>query len=176
MDATEIETRMRKIKLIILDVDGVLTDGHIVYGDYGDELKFYDITDGMGLQLLRNAGIPSVIVSGRKSKTNERRGKDLKIVRVYQGVGDKLKVFTKILKKFKVTPEEICCIGDDLADLPLMNRAGFAVAVQNAVAEVKSASHYVTARGGGRGAVREIADKLLRVQGKWDQAASKYLS
>ena len=166
--------RIRKIKLVMIDNDGVLTDGRIVLGDYGDELKFFDVQDGLGLVLLRRAGLPTVIVSGKKSRINPRRAKDTRVTKLFQNVPDKLKLFEKMLKKFKAVPEEVCYIGDDLLDLPPMVRSGLAVAVSNAVPEVKEKAHYVTQKGGGRGGVREVVDMLLKGQGKWDKATEKY--
>ena len=174
MDAAEIESRLKRVKLVILDVDGVLTDGRIIYGDYGDELKAFDIADGMGINLLKDAGIPCVVISGRTSKVNDRRAKELKVAKVFQRCPDKLKILTKVIRKYKISAEDVCCVGDDLNDVPILRRAGLAVAVQNAVAEVKSISHYVTARSGGRGAVREIADKILKTQGKWQAVTEKF--
>ncbi len=176
MDSQEFLSRLKKIRIVLMDLDGVLTDGRVVYGDYGDELKFYDIQDGMGIDLLRKGGILTAIISGRKSRVNTRRAKELKISAVFQGVPDKLKIFTKLLKKYGVAPEEVCCIGDDLVDVPLMRRAGFAAAVQNAVPEVKRSAHYVTTKPGGRGAVREIADEILKAQGKWDAVTREFFS
>jgi len=124
--------------------------------------------------LLRRAGLVSVIVSGKKSRINHRRAKEIRVTKIYQNAFDKLKVFEKVLKKFKVKPEEVCCIGDDLIDLPILKRAGFAVAVSNAVPEVKEAAHYVTERSGGRGAVREVVDMILKSQGKWAAATERY--
>ena len=170
----DLKDRILKIKLIALDVDGVLTDGHIIYGDYGDELKFFDVQDGLGLVMLRRAGVHVVIISAKKSRVNQRRAKELKVTKIYQNVGDKLKIFEKVAKKMKLNPEEICFIGDDLVDIPVMTRAGFAVAVKNAVAEVKDAAHYVTLRNGGRGAVREVADLILKTQQKWAAATERY--
>ena len=174
MDSKELESRMKRVRIVLMDLDGVLTDGHVVYGDYGDELKFYDIQDGMGIDLLRQGSILTVIVSGRKSRVNTRRAKELKISGIYQGVNDKLKVFAKLLKKHGVGPDEVCCIGDDLVDIPIMSRSGFAAAVQNAVPEVKAVAQFVTTKPGGRGAVREIADRILRAQGKWQAVTQKY--
>ena len=166
--------RIKKIKLVMIDNDGVLTDGRIVLGDYGDELKFFDVQDGLGLVLLRRAGLPTVIVSGKKSRINPRRAKDTRVTKLFQNVPDKLKIFEKMLKKFKAAPEEVCYIGDDLLDLPPMVRAGLAVAVSNAVSDVKEKAHYVTQKAGGRGGVREVVDMLLKGQGKWDKATGKY--
>ena len=176
MDAKDIERRIKKIRLLVLDVDGVLTDGHIVYGDYGDELKYYDVADGLGIQLLRKAGIPSVILSGRKAKMNARRARDLGVDHVFQGVPDKLEAFARIIRRLGLHAEEVAAIGDDLPDIPVLSRAGFAVAVQNAVPDVKKIAHYVTARSGGRGAVRETADKILKLQGKWTDVTGSYFS
>jgi 3-deoxy-D-manno-octulosonate 8-phosphate phosphatase (KDO 8-P phosphatase) len=176
MNAKDVEDRIKQVKLLILDVDGVLTDGHIAYGDYGDELKYYDVLDGFGIQLLRKGGIASVIITAKKSKINVRRARDLQIAHVYQDAQDKLLVFAGVLKKMGLAPDEVCCIGDDLVDIPVMSRAGFAVAVQNAVPDVKRIAHYVTARNGGRGAVREVADKILKTQGKWGVVTEKYFT
>ena len=166
--------RLAKIRLAIVDIDGVLTDGRIALGDYGDELKFFDAQDGFGLVLLRRAGLSTVIISGKKSRINHRRAKELMVNKIIQNAFDKLKVFEKVIRKFKVTPEEVCYIGDDLIDLPVMRRVGLAAAVANAVDEVKQAAHVVTQRSGGRGAVREVADLLLKGQGRWAKATEKY--
>lgn len=169
-----LKERIRKIKLLLVDVDAVLTDGRIVYGDYGDELKFFDVQDGHGLSMLRRAGIRFVFLSGRKSKINVRRAKELGASGLHQLAHDKLKVYALALKKYRVLPEEICYVGDDLIDLPVLVRVGFAVAVANAVPEVRERAHYVTAKSGGRGAVREVTDLLLKEQGKWAEAVERY--
>ncbi len=174
MISDELKHRILKVKLLIVDNDGVLTDGRVALGDYGDELKFFDAQDGFGVVLLKRAGVPTVMVTGKKSKINPRRAKEIRIVKVYQDAFDKLSVFQKVLKKFKVSADEVCCIADDLVDIPILKRAGFAVAVSNAVPEVKGISHYVTDRAGGRGAVREVADLLLKTQGKWGLVTDHY--
>ncbi len=171
---TEFLERVRRVKLFVVDNDGVLTDGRIVLGDYGDELKFFDVQDGHGLVMLRRAGFSTAMISGRKSKVNIRRGKDVQFNKVYQNAHDKLKVYEKMLKKFKVGAQEVCYVGDDLIDLPVMTRVGLAVAPANAVAEVKAAAHYVTVRSGGRGAVRELCDLILKMQGKWSEVTARY--
>jgi 3-deoxy-D-manno-octulosonate 8-phosphate phosphatase (KDO 8-P phosphatase) len=170
----EVKERARKIRLVIVDNDGVMTDGRIVYGDHGDELKFFDVQDGFGLVLLNRAGYVTVMISGKKSSVNKRRAKDLQFSNIYQNSFDKLAVFEKASKKHKVRAEEICYIGDDLIDLPPMKRAGFAVAVPDAVDEVLKTAHYVTARRGGHGAVREVVDILLKTQGQWTEVTSRY--
>ena len=174
MITSELRERILKIKVVILDIDGVLTDGRIILGNYGDELKFFDVQDGLGLVLLRQAGLKTVIISAKKSRINHRRAKDMKIAKIFQNAHDKLKTCEKVLKMFKVSAEEACFIGDDLLDLPAMSRCGFAAAVRNAVPELKARAHYVTEKTGGRGAVREVADMILKTQNKWDETTKKY--
>ena len=169
-----LKERIQKIKLVIVDNDGVLTDGRIVFGDYGDELKFFDVQDGFGLVLLRRAGFSTVIMSGKKSRINHRRAKELQVNKILQNVFDKLKGFEKLIKDFKVSPEEVCYIGDDLIDLPVMKRVGLAVAVSNAVEDIKHVAHHVTKKHGGRGAVREVVDLLLKGQGRWAEVTERY--
>lgn len=166
--------RLQKIKVFLVDIDGVLTDGRIIYGDHGDELKFFDVQDGFGLTLLKRVGFPVVIVSGKKSRINDRRAKELQVDKIYQKAIDKLKVYEKILKQYRVTDDQVLYIGDDLIDLPLLRRVGFAASVPNGVAEAREVAHYVTKRSGGRGAVREVIDMLLKAQDKWSQATEKY--
>ncbi len=170
----ELKERALKIRLVIIDNDGVLTDGRIVYGDHGDELKFFDVQDGFGLTLLKRAGFKTVMISGKKCRVNKRRAKDLRFSGIYQNAFDKLAVFEKVVKKYRVQPEQVCYIGDDLIDLPAMKRAGFAVAVPDAVEDILKIAHYVTKRRGGHGAVREVADILLKTQGQWAEVTSRY--
>lgn len=175
MDLPEkVMERAAKIKFLLLDVDGVLTDGRIVLGNYGDELKFFDIQDGHGVVMLGRVGIKTVLLTGRKSRINVKRAKEIGVVKVYQDARDKLKVFEKIIKKFRLNPEEICAVGDDVVDMPVLTRCGLAVAVRNAVSEVKDVAHYVTAKSGGRGAVREVAELLLKSQGQWEKIMERY--
>ena len=166
--------RARRIRLLILDIDGVMTDGRIIYSIYGDELKFFDVQDGFGITLMNRVGIKSVIITAKKSRIVKMRARDMKVARAYQGYMDKLKPFNHALRKFRVVPEEVCFIGDDLIDLPVLKRVGFAVAVSNAVEDVRQHAHYVTANKGGRGAVREICDLILKAQDKWGLATAKY--
>lgn len=174
MTPEDIKDRIRKIKVVLVDVDGVMTDGRIVFGNYGDELKFFDVQDGFGLVMLRRAGFKTVMISAKKSRINHKRAKEVHITKLYQNAFDKLKVYEKILRKFRVRDEEVCYLGDDLIDAPVLKRAGFAVAVKNAVQEVQALAHYVTQKSGGRGAVREIADMILKNQGKWDEVTKRY--
>lgn len=171
---TEVITRAKKIKLLILDVDGVLTDGRLVYSNYGDELKFFNVLDGFGLSLWHRAGLKTVIITAKKSKMVTKRAKEMHIDNIYQNAFDKLKTYEKILKKFNVKNEEVCYIGDDLIDLPILNRVGLAVAVANAVEEIINKVHYVTKHHGGKGAVREVIDFILKSQGKWKKITNKY--
>jgi 3-deoxy-D-manno-octulosonate 8-phosphate phosphatase (KDO 8-P phosphatase) len=166
--------RAKKIKAMFFDIDGVLTDGRIVLGNYGDELKFFDIQDGHGIVMLGRVGIKTAFITGRKSRINVRRAKELKVGKIYQNAIDKLKVFEKAVRKFKVSPEEVCYIGDDLIDIPVLSRAGLAVAVKNAVPEAREKAHYVTEREGGRGAAREVIDLVIKAQGKWEEVTRRY--
>jgi 3-deoxy-D-manno-octulosonate 8-phosphate phosphatase (KDO 8-P phosphatase) len=169
-----IRDKASRVKILIVDIDGVMTDGRIIYSIYGDELKFFDVQDGFGITLLRRAGINSLIITAKKSKIVKMRARDLRVAKAYQGHIDKIKPFNHALRKFKVIPEEVCFIGDDLIDIPVLKRVGLAVAVPNAVDEVKDAAHFVTSKTGGRGAVREVCDLILKSQNKWDLATSKY--
>ena len=169
-----VKDKASRIKVLIVDIDGVMTDGRIIYSIYGDELKFFDVQDGFGITLLRRAGIKSLIITAKKSKIVKMRARDLKVAKAYQGHIDKIKPFNHALRKFKVIPEEVCFIGDDLIDIPVLKRVGLAVAVPNAVEEVIENAHYVTSKTGGRGAVREVCDLILKSQNKWDLATSKY--
>ncbi|MFA5146130.1 MAG: HAD-IIIA family hydrolase [Candidatus Omnitrophota bacterium] len=170
----DLAERARRVKVVILDIDGVMTDGRIVYGIYGEELKFFDVQDGFGISLLNRAGIKTVIITAKKTRIVKMRARDMKIARTYQGYIDKIVPFNKVVRKFRVKPEEVCFIGDDLIDIPVLKRVGFAVAVPNAVEEVKGSAHYVTSKAGGRGAVREICDMILKSQSKWDHVTSKF--
>ena len=172
----DLRSRILRIKFLIMDVDGVLTDGRIVYGDHGDELKFFDVQDGFGLSLWRRAGYRTAIISAKKSRVNVRRARELRIDELHQKVDDKLKVFEKLSRKFRIAPEEICYIGDDLMDAPSLLKAGFAVSVPNGVEDVRRLAHYVTERSGGRGAVRELIELILKTQGRWEALTASYLS
>lgn len=169
-----IEERAKKIKLLILDVDGVLTEGHIIYDNFGDELKCFDVHDGLGMFLLNKAGIRSVIITAKKSRVVKRRARDMRVSAVYSD-HDKLKIYKKVLKKFRVKDEEVCFMGDELLDLPVLKKVGLAVAPPNAVSEVKAAAHCITQKHGGRGAVREIIEIILKSQGLWDKVITGYM-
>ncbi|MEE9605213.1 MAG: HAD-IIIA family hydrolase [Candidatus Scalindua sp.] len=165
---------MNEIKIVIIDVDGVLTDGRIMLDANGNESKIFYVQDGTGITYLHRAGIKTAIVSGRESKAVAHRAKELGIEDVYQGIHNKIEAYEKILKKHKIKDNEICYIGDDLIDLPILRRVGFSVAVPNAVLEIKKSVSYVTSAPGGYGAIREVAEKILKSQGKWDMVVSRY--
>jgi 3-deoxy-D-manno-octulosonate 8-phosphate phosphatase (KDO 8-P phosphatase) len=153
------------IKLLLLDCDGVLTDGRLYYSAGGEEMKVFDVKDGQGLVSWHAAGFSSGIISGRKSEIVELRAKELGIGFVHQGVEDKLAAFLAILSEAYITdPMEVAYVGDDIGDIPIMKKVGFPVAVADAVVEVKAAAAYVTEARGGRGAVREVIDFLLRAK------------
>ena len=171
----ELIQRASRVSLLVLDVDGVLTDGRIVYADYGDELKCFDVQDGAGLVFWNRVGLKSAIITARRSRLLKRRAKEMRVDVLAQKRLLKLPAYEEIIKKFRVTHEQVCAIGDDLMELPILRRAGFAVAVPNAVDEVKEASHYVTRKDGGRGAVREVVELILQAKGLWDQVMQRYV-
>ena len=166
--------RASAVRLLVLDVDGVLTDGRIVYAEYGDELKFFNVQDGAGLAFWHRLGLQSAIITARHSRLMRRRAKEMRVDVLVQRALLKLPAYERLLKRFRITDAHVCAIGDDLMELPILRRAGFAVAVPNAVDEVKQACHYVTRREGGRGAVREVVDLLLKAKGLWDQVMQRY--
>jgi len=167
-----IEERAKKIKLLILDVDGVLTDGRIIYDNFGDEIKCFNVYDGFGMTLLHRAGIKSVIITAKKTRIVKRRAKDMHVAKVYSNY-EKLKVYEKVIKRFRVKDEETCFIGDDLIDLPVLKRAGLSIAPPEAMEEVKNICHYITKKSGGKGAVREVIEIILKAQGLWDKVTSE---
>lgn len=175
MISSEVVEKARRVKILIVDIDGVMTDGRIVYSIYGDELKFFDVQDGFGISLLNRVGIKTVIITAKKSRVVKLRARDLKVAKAYAGNIDKLIPFADILKRFKVSAEEICFIGDDLIDVPVLKKVGFAVSVPNGTDEARAVAHHITTKSGGRGAVREICDLILKSQGKWDEATGKFL-
>ena len=167
--------RARPIRLLLLDIDGVLTDGRLMYDGTGKECKAFHIRDGQGIVLLQRAGIRVGFLSGRVSSAVKARAKELGIWLVRQKVVDKGNALKAICQKERMGEEEICYMGDDLIDLPAFCRVGFAVAVADAVEEVKNSAHYVTRRRGGQGAVREVCELILKAQGKWKKTIGPYL-
>jgi 3-deoxy-D-manno-octulosonate 8-phosphate phosphatase (KDO 8-P phosphatase) len=167
---------VKKIKVLLLDVDGVLTDGRIVYDSRGRDSKFFDVRDGMGVHLLRKCGIPAVLITAKGSRAIGPRARDMKIDRVYENISPKVSVLPRILARYKVGADGLCFVGDGLVDICLMRQVGFPVAVANACAEVKKAALWITSREGGRGAVREVCELILKTQGKWSGAIQAYES
>lgn len=170
----DIALRASRIELLVLDVDGVLTDGRIIFAEYGDELKCFDVQDGAGMVFWDRAGLTSAIITARRSKLLKRRAKEMRVKFLAQGCLLKLPAYERLLRTFRLRDEQVCAIGDDLMELPMLRRVGLAVAVPNAVEEVKRVSHYITQRSGGRGAVREVVEMILRAKGLWDRIAAKY--
>jgi 3-deoxy-D-manno-octulosonate 8-phosphate phosphatase (KDO 8-P phosphatase) len=170
----KLKDKLKKIKLLILDVDGVLTDGRIVLDDGGREIKFFDVRDGHGLKIIQRYGIKVVLLTGRKSDVVKHRARDLGIKEIYQNVFNKKAIFEKILRKNKIEAEAVAFLGDDIVDIPVLRAVGFSAAVADALTVVKKTADYVTANRGGRGAVRELCDLLMQAQGYWGEIAAKY--
>ncbi len=170
--STPIEDRARAIRMIVFDVDGVLTDGSLFYDDRGEEYKSFNSRDGHGIKMLRASGVETGIITGRTSQVVLHRSRNLGIVHVFQGADDKLEAFKKLLAATHLEPKQIAYMGDDLVDLPVMNRCGLAITVPDAPEEVKARCQVVTRAGAGRGAAREACELIMRVQGTWaDQLA-----
>jgi 3-deoxy-D-manno-octulosonate 8-phosphate phosphatase (KDO 8-P phosphatase) len=176
MDESAIHERAARIKLLLMDCDGVLTDGRIWVLENGEDQKAFHTRDGLGIDLLHRAGLKSGIISGRTSSALERRAQSLGVSYLWQGRDDKRQAFADTLAQAQVTNEEVAFIGDDLTDLPLMGQSGLAVAVADAVAEVRERAHYVTKANGGNGAVREVVELILKAQGRWDDLVKSYLT
>ncbi len=174
MLSPEAAARARPIRLVLLDADGILTDGRIVMGPNGDEWKCFDARDGLGIKIGQAAGLAFGIISGRRSPAVERRAQELRLEEIHQGVADKLRVFEAVLARQKLEFHEAAFFGDDLVDVPVLRRAGFAATVPDAAPEVLRHAHVVTQRPGGRGAVRELVELLLRAQGRWDEVLLRY--
>ena len=171
----DLRARARGIRLLVLDVDGVLTDGRLYYGANGAELKAFHIRDGLGLKMLRASGVEVAIVTGRTSRAVELRAENLGVAYVYQGVTDKLAVFEQLLAQLTVDATAAGAMGDDLPDLPVLRRCGFAACVPEASAAVRSHVHYITDRPGGTGAVREVCELLMAAQGTLETVMQDYL-
>lgn len=165
----EVYELAKAIRLLILDVDGVLTDGSLYFDAKGEAMKVFHVRDGHGIKMLQRVGIEVAFLSGRHSDAAYIRARELGINRFHEGSRDKVAIMEDIMAAMKIGPEAVAAVGDELVDLPHMRRAGLAVAVADAVAEVKAAAHWVTTLPGGKGAVREVCDLLLKAQGKWEE-------
>ena len=162
-----VRKKAANIRLLLLDVDGVLTDGRIIIDDRGIETKHFHVRDGQGISFLKRSGIEVGFITGRSSKVVRHRAKDLRVSLVFQGVQDKLMIYEQIKEKTRLTDEQIAYVGDDIIDLPVLRRVGLAVMVGDGSAELKPYADYVTLAQGGVGAVREVAELLLKAQNKW---------
>ena len=166
--------RLENIKLLLLDVDGVMTDGRIIFDSNGVESKFFNVKDGHGIKMIQRAGIQVGIISGRESLVVTNRAAELGISIVYQKALDKLTPYLNILAQTGLSDAEVAFMGDDVIDIPVLRRVGFAAAPADAVPDVYPHVHFTTRNRGGWGAVREICDLLLRGQGKWDEITARY--
>ena len=174
MAELSLQDRCRAIVWLVLDVDAVLTDGGIVYSDRGEELKTFHVRDGVGIKLWLAQGKRAAFLTGRKSVIVDRRGAELGVSAIIQGADDKLKAFEALLRSHSVMPTQVACVGDDLPDVPLLRRCGLAVAVADACPEARAEAQYVTKAAGGRGAVREVVELVLREQGRWQTIVDSY--
>jgi 3-deoxy-D-manno-octulosonate 8-phosphate phosphatase (KDO 8-P phosphatase) len=170
----ELNDRCAAIELLVLDVDGVLTDGGIWIDDHGSEIKQFHVRDGAGIAYWKMSGKRTSLISGRRCRAVDHRAAELGIERVYQGRLDKAQALNELLALEGLLAHQVCVVGDDLADIPALKTAGLAVAVADAMPEVRAVAHLVTKLSGGRGAVREIIELLLQAQGLWDQILKRY--
>jgi 3-deoxy-D-manno-octulosonate 8-phosphate phosphatase (KDO 8-P phosphatase) len=168
------EERLKRIKLLILDVDGVMTDGRIIFDSNGVESKFFNVKDGHGIKMAQRAGIEFAIISGRHSQVVANRAAELGIVHVYQKATDKLTPYLDILEKTGLDDSQVAFMGDDVIDIPVLRRVGFAAAPADAVEEVLPHVHFITNNRGGWGAVREVCDLLLKGQESWETITARY--
>jgi 3-deoxy-D-manno-octulosonate 8-phosphate phosphatase (KDO 8-P phosphatase) len=176
LEREEVERRAAGVRLLLLDCDGVLTDGRITPVEGGAELKSFHTHDGHGLVMLHRAGLRSGIISGRTSRLVELRARDLGITYVRQGALNKVEVFESLLAEAGVEPGAVAYVGDDVVDVPLMRRSGFGVAVADATPDTRAAADHITLLPGGRGAVREVCELILKAQGRWDELMRRYLA
>jgi len=173
---SEVLALAARVKLLLFDVDGVLTDGRLVIGDDKQEYKAFNSRDGHGIKMLQRHGVIVGIITGRTSEVVKHRVKNLKIKHVYQGCKEKLPVYRKLIKKLKLSPEQTAYVGDDVMDLPIMLQVGLAVAVQNAHPLAKQHAHWVTPSNGGYGAAREACEMLLHAHGVYHTEMQRYLA
>lgn len=166
-------SKAEEIKLVILDVDGVMSDGRIVIDDNGVQSRNFDIKDGMGVVALQMLGVEVAIITSKRSGAVRHRAEELKIKRFYEGIKKKTEAYAQILEEMNISDAEVCYVGDDLVDLSMMKRVGLPVAVADAVPDVLEHAAYVTKARGGYGAVREVAEMILKAQGKWDKLLAK---
>jgi len=171
----DITEKAKKLKLLILDVDGVLTDGRLFFDDNGKEYKTFHARDGHGIKLLRQTGVEVAVISGRKSNSVALRMKSLGVEYVYQGHENKIAAFNEIIQSLSISPEQAAHVGDDLLDLPVMTRVGLSIAVNDANDSVKEYADWCTKTAGGLGAVREVCDFIMQAQGTFDGVLKSYM-
>ncbi len=167
--------KAKKIKLVIFDIDGVMTDGSLFFGDDGQEYKAFNSFDGHGLRMLQECGVKVAIITGRKSNVVKHRMQDLGVTLLYQGYRDKTPAFEALLQEVELNRDEITYVGDDVVDLPIMSQLDFAIAVQNAHPFVKKHAHWITERPGGRGAARDVCEFILEAKGLLNEKLHSYL-
>jgi len=174
----DLDLRAQRINLLLMDCDGVMTDGRIMLLENGDEQKTFNVRDGHGIVLFHRAGLKTGIISGRSSSFVQKRAWELGMPQefVWQGCHNKIETFEDVLIRAQLEASEVAFIGDDVTDIPIMQRVGFAVAVADAVEETKQAAHYITEQKGGHGAVREVTELILKSQNRWDDLMKRYLS
>jgi len=166
MGREDIVEKAKRVRLLILDVDGVLTEGSIIYDSKAREVKIFNVKDGLGVFLLSQAGIPSVILSAKASKTVRRRAKDMRIKEIFWGYPKEL-ILEKILSKYRVGRDDVCFVGDELIDIEVAKRVGLSIAVADAAPELKKVVDFVTENKGGRGAAREVVELIMKAKGLW---------
>ncbi|HZV98837.1 MAG TPA: HAD family hydrolase [Methylophilaceae bacterium] len=171
----EIQERAKRVKVIIFDVDGVMTNGGLILGDDGLEYKAFHSQDGLGMKLLKASGVQMALITGRTSNVVIKRAENTGVARFYQGIEDKLDAFNELIKEFGVSAEETAFMGDDVVDLPPMRRCGLALTVPHAMPLVKQHAHYTTERQAGHGAVREVCEMLMHAQGTYEAQMAQYL-
>ena len=172
----ELLKKAQKIELLLLDVDGVLTNGSITYTHQGDEIKTFHCRDGFGINILRKTGVEVGLITARKSESLLRRAKDLSLTHVYQGVRNKVECFSQVLEKLNLKPDQTAFMGDDWLDLPLLTKVGLAAAVADCAPELKGIVHFVSSHKGGTGAVRDLCDLIIKAKGKRETLLREYLN
>ncbi len=173
---TDVMARAARVRLAAFDVDGVMTDGSLYFSDAGESLKVFNARDGHGMRMLQEAGVTLAIITSRRAGAVDQRARNLGIDHVYQGVADKRERFAALLAELGLASAETAYMGDDVIDLPVLTRCGFAITVPDAPAAVLAAAHYVTRAGGGRGAVREACELMLQARGALDGCINRYLA
>lgn len=174
MPAREIQARAAAVRLLALDVDGVLTDGALYFSNGGEEMKAFSTLDGQGIKLLQDSGVTVALITARSSQLVSHRAANLGITRLVQGCDNKLQALLGLLQELQLDPEQAAYVGDDLPDLACITRVGLGIAVANAHAEARAAAAFTTTCEGGRGAVREVCDRILKAQGNYDAALARF--